>query len=216
MNKRVCHIVGAGENYSLALSPGEGDLVIAADAGLRYLQELGVEPDLVIGDFDTLGYCPPGDRVIRLNPEKDDTDMLAAVREGLKRGYRRFHLRCAMGGKIEHSLANIQLLSFLADNGAQGFLFDGSAILTAFCADRLCFPAGCTGRISVLSMSDRSTGVYERGLRYALDDATLSNSFPLGVSNEFTGKESSVSVETGTLLAIYPRDLGAVYVTKLT
>ncbi len=83
--------------------PAENDFVIAADAGLRYLEQAGILADLVIGDFDTLKEIPTGANVVRLNCEKDDTDMLAAVREGIKAGYKEFHIYGGTGGRIDHT-----------------------------------------------------------------------------------------------------------------
>ena len=98
MKERICYVVGAGENFGLDFQPATGDLVIAADAGLRYLEEQGIRADLVIGDFDTLKYIPGHSNTIALNAEKDDTDTLAAVREGIRAGYTSFHIYCGTGG----------------------------------------------------------------------------------------------------------------------
>ena len=70
MNKKICYIVGAGENYGLDFIPSKEDFVIAADAGLRYLEEKGIFANLTVGDFDTLQYIPQGENVLRLPPER--------------------------------------------------------------------------------------------------------------------------------------------------
>ena len=92
MQTGICHIVGAGENYGINFEPGTKDLVIAVDAGFRLLEQKAVRIDLAIGDFDTLQYIPKHSNVIALKAEKDDTDMLAAVREGIRAGYSLFHI----------------------------------------------------------------------------------------------------------------------------
>ena len=92
MRQGICYIVGAGDWFEMDFRPAENDFVIAADAGLRYLEQVGISADLVIGDFDTLEEIPTGANLVRLNCEKDDTDMLAAVREGIKAGYKEFHI----------------------------------------------------------------------------------------------------------------------------
>lgn len=105
----TCYIYGAmpcGSTEKLE----EGDLLIAADGGYAYLQ--GQKPDLVVGDFDSLGYVPEGEQIIRHPVQKDDTDMLLAVREGLKRGYRKFVLYGGIGGRLDHTIANLQVLAF--------------------------------------------------------------------------------------------------------
>ena len=87
---KVCHIVGGGDFFGIRPT-GEGDFIIAADKGLLYLQNLGITPNLVIGDFDSLGHTPNGRNIIVLPCEKNDTDMGAAVAEGVMRGYKKFH-----------------------------------------------------------------------------------------------------------------------------
>ena len=111
MQTGICHIVGAGENYGINFEPGTKDLVIAVDAGFRLLEQKAVRIDLAIGDFDTLQYIPKHSNVIALKAEKDDTDMLAAVREGIKAGYKEFHIYGGTGGRIDHTLANLQVLA---------------------------------------------------------------------------------------------------------
>ena len=113
MKDKICYVVGAGENYGLDFQPVTGDLVIAVDAGLRYLEEQGIRADLVIGDFDTLKCIPAHPNTIVLSAEKDDTDTLAAVREGIKAGYSIFHIYCGTGGRIDHTMANLQVLAYL-------------------------------------------------------------------------------------------------------
>lgn len=206
MQTKICYVIGAGENYGLHFVPCPTDMVIAADAGLRYLEQNGINADLVIGDFDTLHFKPQHPNVIELNAEKDDTDMLAAVREGINAGYDIFHIYCGMGGRVEHTIANVQLLSELSQNGKQGFLFGQNCILTVITNRTLYFPKTVSGFVSVFSYSEKSEGVYLKGLKYELDNATLTNTFPLGVSNEFTGNESTITVRNGTLLVVFPKE----------
>lgn len=203
--KRICYIVGAGENYGLDFVPGEEDFVIAADGGRRYLDERGIEPDLTVGDFDSLDETPLDGRLLQLPVEKDDTDMFAAMKEGIRAGYQEFHLYCGTGGRIDHTVANIQLLAHLAERGLRGFLFDQDSVFTAIKDRKLEIEAMDAGYVSVFSYSERSVGVTLRNLKYELKDAVLTNSVPLGVSNEFVGRESSISVERGTLLVSLPR-----------
>ncbi len=205
MKKGICYVVGAGENYGLEFKPEKEDYVIAADAGLHYLEEKGIDPDLIVGDFDTLNYVPDKGNLLKLPAEKDDTDMFAAVKEGIKAGYARFHIYCGTGGRLDHTIANLQMLSFLSENEMQGYLFHKDCVMTMITDCELVFDAASSGYVSVFSHSERSAGVYLRNLKYELNDATLTNIFPLGVSNEFIGKESRISVEKGTLLICFPR-----------
>ena len=198
----VCRIIGAGECKKLDFIKEKGDLIIAADGGCAYLEKFGQSADLIIGDFDSLGRIPEGDEVIILNPVKDITDMNAAVDEGIKRGYTEFHLYGACGGRIDHTLANIQLAAQLTQKEIKVYIHD-EMIITAVSNGTLKFDSGCKGYISVFSHSDKSEGVTIKGLKYTLDNAELFNSFPLGVSNEFIGEESCINVKKGTLIIIY-------------
>jgi len=205
MNNSICYIVGAGDNYGIDFFPKQDDYVIAADGGLRYLEQAKLNVDLVIGDFDTLQCKPDHPHVITLNSEKDDTDTLAAVREGIKAGYKNFHFYACTGGRIEHTLANIQVLAYLAQNNMRGFLFDKDSIMTAITNGTLIFPPHNGGFVSVFSLSDQSGSVFESGVKYELNNADLKNTFPIGVSNEFIGKQSTITVKNGTLLIVFPR-----------
>ena len=114
----ICYIVGACQPGELCLAPGRPAFVIAADQGLRYLEEAGITPDLIVGDFDSLGIVPQGANVVRHPVEKDDTDMMLAVKTGLARGYRTFVLYGGLGGRLDHTYANFQTLTYLARHGA--------------------------------------------------------------------------------------------------
>ena len=108
-----CILFCAAEFDALAQPIGEDDFLIAADGGLRHVQALGLTPDAVIGDFDSLGYVP--EQAVVYPVEKDDTDAMLAVKLGLERGFRRFVIYGGMDGKrLDHTVANFQTLSFLA------------------------------------------------------------------------------------------------------
>lgn len=205
MEKGICYVVGAGENCGIDFMPTQKDVVIAADAGIKYLEERRIAADLIIGDFDTLRFIPKQPNVIALNTEKDDTDMFAAIREGIKLGYETFHIYCGTGGRIDHTIANLQMLAYLSEHGKQGFLFDNNNVITSISNSKISFNEIPSGYISVFSCSERAEGVCLQGLKYKLENAVLVNTFPLGVSNEFIGKKSSISVKCGTLIIVFPR-----------
>lgn len=141
-------------------------------------------------------------RVIRLEREKDDTDTMAAIRYGMQAGCREFHLYAAMGGRLEHTIANLQTLLFLKKNGAKGYLWDAFSMTTVICNESISFRESMEGILSVFAMGGDAKGVTETGLKYQLQDALLENSFPKGISNEFIGEEATVSVKDGSLLVL--------------
>ena len=196
--------MGAGTNYGLDFVVRGGDYVIAADGGLAYLQEACIEADLVIGDFDSLNGNPDAKNVVHLSPDKDDTDTLAALRAGLAKGYENFFIYCGTGGRIEHTLANIQCLAFLAKNGKKGWLVDGDAVMSVI-AKSISFDENRRGYVSVFAYSDTACKVSIQGLKYEARNQELSSDFPIGVSNEFVGKPSRIDVESGLLLLVFPR-----------
>ena len=201
----VCYIIGAGEDFGLDFAPAEGDLVIAADGGYDRVKAAGIRPDLVIGDFDSLGRIPREDRVITLPTVKDVTDTWAAIELGKERGYRVFRLYGCTGGRIDHTLANIQTLASLAAEGMQGFLVDRDQIITAVSGTTLTFGPEHRGFVSVFSHTDRCTGVTLQGLKYELQNAELSSTYPLGVSNEFTGVPAALTIGSGIAVVVYER-----------
>ena len=202
-DKRVCYVVGA-MSLSLGLRPypAPGDYVIAADRGYDSLMAYGVTPDLVVGDFDSLGYAPKPN-VVQLPKMKDDTDMVYALRKGLELGYRRFVLLGGVGGRLEHTLANLQALDWLTTQGAQGFLAGEKTVATALRGTSIQFPAAMSGFLSTFCNSGTATGVTIRGMKFDLEEGEMSGSFPMGVSNEFVGKEASVSVKEGSLILLW-------------
>lgn len=201
----ICYIVGAGEFGDGGFNPGEEDLVIACDGGYAHCMERGIRIDLVAGDFDSLGYIPEHAHVIRLKPEKDDTDTGWAVKEGWQRGCREFVIYGGTGGRISHTIANFQLLTDLAAKGGSGLMIGKGAWYRVICNGEISFGAGERGFLSVFCLGDKAEGVFESGLKYELTDAVLTKEYPLGVSNEFTGKESRVSVRSGALLLVGER-----------
>ena len=202
-----CFILCAAGFDGFLDAPGADDFVLAADGGYAHCKAAGIIPDEVLGDFDSLHYIPEDARVFPV--EKDDTDSMLAVRRGLQLGYREFLLYGSLDGtRLDHTVANFQTLQFLADRGAVGYLIGRDYIVTVLKEDTLRFPAESTGILSVFCMGSDARGVTLRGLKYPLEEGTLTAGFPLGVSNHFTGTEASVSVKEGSLLLLWDRKNG--------
>jgi thiamine pyrophosphokinase len=203
MNEHICYIFGAGERFGNPPPTVRGDFVIAADGGYDYAVSCGITPDLLIGDFDSISAIPKFDNTITLPKIKNDTDMSAAIKEGYKKGYRTFHIYGGTGGRTAHTLANIQSIADIAQRGGRGFLFDKDGVITVIHNSHIEFGADAKGFISAFAFGEIAEGVTETGLKYSLSEATLRNTYPLGVSNEFCGKPSRISVKNGTLIIIY-------------
>ena len=195
----ACYIFGAGNYYGLSRRPAPGDTVIAADGGWRVCREEGIVPDLLLGDFDSLHTVPDFAHIRRVPVEKDDTDMMLAIKEGLARGETEFHLYGGMGGRTDHTIANLQGLLYLAERGAQGWLYGDRERFTAIRNGEIDLPAREKGIVSVFCMGADAQGVTIEGGQYTVHDAVLTASFPLGVSNHFVGNPVRVAVTRGSL-----------------
>ena len=199
-----CVIFCAGEFNSLAQPVGSTDLVIAADGGLRHVQRLGMTPDLILGDFDSLGYVPSGSAVFPV--EKDDTDAMLAVREGLVRGYGDFLLYGGMDGpRLDHTIANLQTLCYLAEHGARGSLVGLHFTATVVKDEKIVFSPDCTGIFSVFCLGSDAC-VTIRGAKYCAERTGLTAAFPLGVSNHFIGEPAEITAHRGTLIVLCDRN----------
>lgn len=203
MNQR-CLIVGAGDFFYNMPMPQASDYIIAADGGYSYLREAGITPHVVIGDMDSVSEMPVHEQVIRLPREKDDTDMMAAIKLAIEKGCNSFHIYGGTGGRMDHTIANIQSVAYITKTGAEGYLYDKDMVLTAVADGSLEFEEVCEGMLSVFSLSDAAEGVTLTGLKYLLNDAQVTNSFPVGISNEFIGVKSRITVKKGMLLVLYP------------
>jgi thiamine pyrophosphokinase len=199
----ICYIIGAGPVDALTLSADEHDFIIAADGGYLHLSGLTAVADLVVGDFDSMDHKPIHPNVIVYPAEKDKTDMILALDEGLRRGYKKFVILGGLGGRLDHSIANIQALSYLAMSGARGYLLGEGTAVTVIKNGALSFGGDRKGRISVFCCGETAHGVTIRGLKYELHNAVLSPSMPIGVSNEFTGAKSDVAVSRGSLAVMW-------------
>ena len=200
---KTCVIFCAAGFDGLLFPIPEGALVIAADGGLRHTDALGLVPDVILGDFDSLGYIPADSRVYPV--EKDDTDAMLAVRVGLERGCDGFFFYGAMDGpRLDHTIANFQTLGYLATHGARGTLIGRDYIATVLSAESIEFSENAEGILSLFCLGEAAEVSIEE-LKYGLDHGTLTPDFPLGVSNHFEGKPAEITVHDGLVLALWDR-----------
>lgn len=198
----ICYVVAAMKT-NCEINKKAEDMVIAADGG--YGQIRGCEPDYVVGDFDSLGYVPREDNVIQYPVQKDDTDMLLAVKIGLEKGYKQFVLMGGLGGRLDHSLANVQVLAYLKKQGAGGVLKSDTTDVYLIQNESLTFSEDVAGKLAVFSYGEEARGVTIAGAEYELTEGILKDTFPIGVSNSFIGKETTIGVKNGRLLVVHEK-----------
>ena len=211
--KGKCIVIGAGELSVSEILAEEEDYVIAVDGGFSYCSQLKLKPDIVIGDFDSISQKGQTEieklkeqrpkQVLMLPSKKDDTDMLAALKHGLSLGYKAFRIYAGCGGRLDHTLANLQCLLYLKNHNAAGCMVDGDTMILALQNETLEFKENMEGILSLFSMGKEARGVTLRGMKYPLTDYTMRNDFPIGISNEFTGQPACVSVRDGALICIF-------------
>ena len=203
---RACAIVGAGEFYPDRFEGDKYELIIAADGGYRELSKMGVAPDLLVGDFDSLEDVPDGVEIIRHKVEKDETDMHLALLEGASLGCDTFYIFGGVGGRIDHTFANYCLLKYAKEQGFTAYLMDKDyyAFVIKNESAELFGRRGST--FSVFAFGGDAKGASIIGGKYDARDVTMTPEFPLGVSNSFLDLPVSVSVSDGSLLimAEYP------------
>lgn len=203
----MCVIFGAGAYTAPKVKFDKNTLIIAADGGYAAVRAAGLNPDIIIGDFDS-GDAPTDTEafVLKLNRDKDDTDMLAAVKTGLRRGCDTFVLYGGTGGRLDHTVANFGALAYLNAFGAQGFLIDEQSVATVITDGKFSPPKAAAGTVSVFAYGGNAEGVTLKGLKFPLDNYELTPEFPIGVSNEtVAGMRAEILVKRGTLLIFFPR-----------
>ena len=196
-----CFIFAAGTYYGLREQPRPGDLVLAADAGYEICKREGIEPDLLLGDFDSMEQPKDFQRVRRVPVEKDDTDTMLAVKTALENGCDTIYIYGGTGGKrMDHTLANLQTLLFLRRRGARGYLYDNDFLWTVIENESFSVQKEVEwGLFSAFCLGDRAEGIDEVGFQYPLNNAALTPDFPVGVSNHILEETATITVRKGAL-----------------
>lgn len=205
-------LFGAGELRALPPTPHpqEDDLLIAADGGLAHLTALGMAPSLLIGDFDS-GELPSSApcEVLRFPIEKDETDMQLAIEQALARGAERIFLFGGVGGRMDHTLANLACLADLEARGHEAYLFGDGVVFRIIQNRTLALPHDlpfelAAGTASIFAWGGDAEGVSIHGMKYEAEGITLTPRMPLGVSNYLPLSGATVSVSEGMLLLVLP------------
>lgn len=196
-----CIIIGAGNFQNEMIKKDKDDLLICADAGYSYVKDMNIEIDLLVGDFDSLSTIPSNINIYKLPKVKDETDLYIAIEEGIKRGYREFQIFGALGGRIEHSIANIQIISKLATQNIKAKLIDQNTIVEILTEGTYIYNKEMEGYLSLFSLSEKSV-LTIKNLKYELTEHEITYLFPLGIDNEFIGRESVINIHKGLVLSI--------------
>jgi thiamine pyrophosphokinase len=188
----------------------DAHLVVAADGGTAHALALGVTPDVVIGDLDSLApeqrerLDAAGAEIVAFSPRKDETDLELALLHAVESGARRITILAALGGRLDQMLANILLLAMpplaelkvrIVDGAQTAFLVRDSATIRGRSGDTL----------SLIPLGGDAEGVTARGVEWPLDDETLHFGPARGVSNVLTSSEAQVAVRRGLLLCVLIR-----------
>ena len=203
---KKCAIIGAGEitSYDFVKPFIEKcDFIISADGGYDHLLKMSLKPELSVGDFDSAKNLPTAHEIITLPKEKDDTDTLYALKIAIDRGYRELYLFGMLGGRLDHTIANVQSLLFLAQNNVSAYIIDSKAVLTVIKDSEISFSPTKNYYFSVFSLKEKSYGVTIKNAKYEISNCQLENNFPLGISNEFLEhKPALIKVKSGELLIV--------------
>lgn len=179
------------------------DLMICADASFDAVKREKLTPDVVIGDFDH-GSAPDFDKIIRVPREKDDTDTMLCIKYAISHGADEILIAGGIGGRLDHTIANIQSIAYAEKNGAHAVLSDERN--TAFFIKGNARVARESGSYLSLFAYCGDVTVTIKGTKYDSERATLTVDFPLGVSNEITSAEAEIIVHSGKVLAIVSRE----------
>lgn len=206
---KTCALVAASDfnaaDFKAREAGGQFDFVIAVDGGYSHLRNLGVVPDYVLGDFDSLGYVPEGENVESHPVHKDKSDLELALDLVGEHGFESAVIYGALGRRLDHTVANLQMCARFAEAGLAIELVGAENVVSILAGPgKLELPALARGTVSVFSAVDESRGVTEWGLEYPLENATLTNRTTLGLSNELVGRPAGVSVESGSLYVFHP------------
>ncbi|MDO4621027.1 MAG: thiamine diphosphokinase [Lachnospiraceae bacterium] len=206
MNERRCVIIGGAEirNYErIRSSLRADDYLIFCDSGLKHREGLQAEPSLIVGDFDSYQNPHSDVETIVLPCEKDDTDTVYAVKEGLKRGFEDFLLLGVTGGRMDHTLGNIYILEFLDEAGKKAVIADDYSEMQLVSGETEFIAYGSCAFFSLLNITGTAKEITVTGAKYCLQNAEITSGYQYGVSNEVApGKTAAVSVKNGKLLLI--------------
>lgn len=179
------------------------DFIICADAGYKFALENNINPNLIVGDFDSALYPTNAKcEVIKLPTHKNDTDLQFAIRSAIENDCNSFILTGVTGGRLDHTIATLSSLNYLSDIAEDCLVWDLNSKIFIVKSTLSIPKPDYNCYFSVFSISEKSKGVHIKGAEYSLNNETLVNNFPLGVSNEFKDDTVKISLKSGKLLVM--------------
>ena len=200
------YIEGGFANLS---SIDESDFVICADGGYEIALSQNIMPDIVIGDSDSGKMQPvkPGKtKFIHHEKEKDESDTFLCVKHAVELGFKEITILGGIGGRLDHTISNIQTLAHFTNLTDSIFLKDEGNLVTVIENSKVALSKTEGFALSLFSLSDKCSGVTVKGLKYPLKNAELNNSYPIGLSNGFIGDRASIEVKNGKLLIVLSKE----------
>ncbi|MDO8784581.1 MAG: thiamine diphosphokinase [Syntrophales bacterium] len=210
--KKMVFVVSGGQARDLALLHANlkvhaGAEIICADGGARHLRSCGLIPDVIIGDMDSLDHDEEeyfeemGSKIIRYPREKEETDTQLALEYALEMNPKEIWIFGALGGRLDHAMANVSLLVPGTERGIRIKLVDEWC--EVFVVTASCVIEGKPGQtVSLLPLSSAVTGITLEGFEYPLQDGTMEIGRPYGMSNRLIEARGVISVASGYLLVV--------------
>lgn len=179
------------------------DYVICADGGYKYACLAGITPDLIVGDFDSYdGVLPDGINAVRLSPEKDDTDTIHAITLGIEKGFSNFVLLGALGGRTDHTYANISALEYLSNRSCTGIILSETERIEFLTRGEYSFNNMRGKTFSLFAFGCSDVCVSYEGAKYSLNKYNIKSCFPLGISNIFISDTARINIYDGNAILI--------------
>lgn len=208
-------ITGGKINKNFAkkyLKSNKYDIIIAVDKGLETIDYLKLEPQYILGDFDSVNtkilekYKTQDIKIIKLNPEKDLTDTHSAIDLALKLKSTEITILGAIGTRIDHTMANIHILKQALDKNIKAKIVNEKNEIELIDKEITIKKDDNYKYVSIIPLTTQVTGITIEGMKYIINDYTLSIGDSLGVSNEQIDKEAKISIKTGILVVIKSKD----------
>lgn len=181
------------------------DYIICADGGYDHAMKMGIVPNVLIGDMDSIKSDKLIDNVIKHPVRKDDTDSELAVKYAINMGCDEIIMIGCIGTRLDHTITNIFLLKQILESGIKGVVIDENNEI--YMIDKYIKICGNTGDIvSVIPVSGNIEGLTETGLSYCAKNTKLLFGTSLGVSNYMIGEECEITIKGGLALVIKSKD----------